>query len=52
MVSSRGRGRVLFGSDHPFLPLPRAVAAARALPLDAESMELFMGGTACKLLGI
>ncbi len=52
MASSRGRGRVLFGSDHPFLPLPRAIAAARDLPLDAESMELFLGGTACKLLGI
>ena len=52
MGSSRGRGRVLFGSDHPFLPLPRAIAAARELPLDPESMELFLGGTACKLLGI
>jgi hypothetical protein len=52
MGSSRGRGRVLFASDHPFLPLPRAVAAARDLPLDAESLELYLGGTACKLLGI
>jgi len=52
MGSSRGRGRVLFASDHPFLPLPRAIAAARELPLDAESLELYLGGTACKLLGI
>ena len=29
MNSSRGLGRVLFASDHPFLPMERAVAAAR-----------------------
>ena len=52
MGSSRGSGRVLFGSDHPFLPLPRAIAAARDLPLDPESMALYLGGTACRLLGI
>lgn len=51
MDSSRGRGRVLFGSDHPFLPLPRALAEARALPLSAESMAAFLGGTARRLLG-
>ena len=36
MGSRRGRGRVLFASDHPFLPMERALAAARALPLDEE----------------
>jgi len=50
MGSSRGRGRVLFGSDHPFLPLPRAMDAARALPLSADAMTAFLGGTAERLL--
>jgi uncharacterized protein len=46
MDSSRGRGRMLFASDHPFLPMERAVAAARELPLSAEALDAFMGGTA------
>jgi len=41
---------VLFGSDHPFLPLPRALDEARALPLSDQAMEAFLGGTARKLL--
>ena len=39
MGSRRGHGRVLFASDHPFLPMERALAAARALPLDEEAMD-------------
>jgi hypothetical protein len=50
MGSSRGRGRVLFASDHPFLPMDRAVAAARELPLAAADMDAFMGATALRLL--
>ena len=50
MNTSRGLGRVLFGSDHPFLPLPRALDEARALPLSDQAMEAFLGGTARKLL--
>jgi len=50
MGSSRGRGRVLYASDHPFLPMDRAVAAARALPLDQEAMDAYLGGTAAGLL--
>ena len=34
MGSRRGPGRVLFASDHPFLPMERALAAARALPVE------------------
>jgi len=52
MDSSRGIGRVLFGSDHPFLPLPRAIEAARALPLKPEASDAFLGGTARRLLRI
>jgi predicted TIM-barrel fold metal-dependent hydrolase len=41
---------VLFGSDHPILPLPRAIAAARELPLSAEAMDAFLAG-ARRILG-
>jgi predicted TIM-barrel fold metal-dependent hydrolase len=52
MGSSRGLGRVLFASDHPFLPLPRALEAARALPLEPDAMDAFLGATARRLLGL
>jgi uncharacterized protein len=50
MGSRRGRGRVLFASDHPFLPMERAVSAARSLALDDGPMADFLGGTAERLL--
>jgi uncharacterized protein len=46
MDSSRGRGRVLFASDHPVIPTGRALAAARKLPLSEEGMGAFLGGAA------
>ncbi len=46
----QGLGRVIFGSDHPFLPLPRALDEARALPLSDQAMHAFLGGTARRLL--
>ncbi len=52
MGSSRGRGRVLFASDHPFLPLPRALEAARAVDLADEAKAAFLGETAVRLLGL
>ena len=50
MSSSAGRGRVLFASDHPFLPLERAVTAARGLALETDAMEAFLGGGAREFL--
>ncbi len=50
MGSRRGLGRVLFASDHPFLPLERALTAARALPLNDVAMAEFLGGAAERLL--
>jgi predicted TIM-barrel fold metal-dependent hydrolase len=50
MGSTRGLGRVLFASDHPFLPMDRAVAAARDLPLSAEASAAFLGVAAEQLL--
>jgi predicted TIM-barrel fold metal-dependent hydrolase len=51
MGSRRGRGRVLFASDHPFLPMERALQAARELPLDSESLAEYLGDGAARLLG-
>jgi predicted TIM-barrel fold metal-dependent hydrolase len=45
MNTSIGRGRVLFASDHPFLPMDRAVHAAKSVPgLDGEALEGFLSG--------
>ena len=52
MDSSRGTGRVLFASDHPFLSMERAVSAARDLPLSDTAAQAFLGGTAARLLGL
>ena len=52
MNSSRGRGRVLFASDHPVLPMARALEAARKLPLDDDAMDAFLGGAAREVLGL
>ena len=50
MDSSRGRGRVLFASDHPVIPAQKALDAARALPLSEEGMAQYLGGAAARLL--
>ena len=43
MDSSRGRGRILFASDHPVLPMAKALDAARALPLSEDGMAEYLG---------
>lgn len=50
MDSSRGRGRLLWASDHPVIPAQKALDAARELPLSDEGMELFLGAAATRLL--
>lgn len=50
MDSSRGRGRLLFASDHPVIPAAKALTAARALPLSDEGMAEFLGRAAARLL--
>jgi uncharacterized protein len=50
MNSSRGINRVLFASDHPILPLSKAIGAARELPLSDQAMDAFLGGNARTLL--
>lgn len=50
MDSSRGRGRLLFASDHPVLPVGKALGAARKLPLSEEGMAEFLGRAAERVL--
>jgi hypothetical protein len=51
MGSSRGMGRVIFGSDHPGIPLARALDEARKLPLGEEALDQFLGTALCHVLG-
>ena len=50
MDSSRGRGRILFASDHPVLPMAKALDAARTLPLSEDGMAEYLGGAASRVL--
>ncbi len=50
MGSSRGRGRVWFASDHPVLPVGKALDAARSLPLPEEAMAEYLGAAAHRVL--
>jgi len=50
MGTSKFRGRVIWGSDDPWFPMPRSLDEARALPLDDGARALFLGGTARRLL--
>ena len=50
MNTTAYRGRVLWGSDEPWFPMRRSLAEARELPLEDAAMELFLGGTARRLL--
>jgi predicted TIM-barrel fold metal-dependent hydrolase len=50
MDSSRGRGRILWASDHPVIPAAKALAAARELPLSDEGRALFLGDALHRLL--
>ncbi|HEV7885923.1 MAG TPA: amidohydrolase family protein [Acidimicrobiales bacterium] len=50
MDSSRGRGRVVFASDHPVIPAGKAMAAARDLPLSDAGMAEFLGDSLHRIL--
>jgi uncharacterized protein len=45
------REKIIFGSAHPLLPIRRSVDEVRALPLSAETAELWLNGNARKVLG-
>jgi predicted TIM-barrel fold metal-dependent hydrolase len=46
MDSSRGRHKLIFASDEPLLPMARALADAKSLPIGAEALANFLGGNA------
>lgn len=50
MDSSRGRGRLMWASDHPVIPAEKALGAARELPLSEEGMTEFLGAAADRVL--
>jgi uncharacterized protein len=45
-IATRGRGRVLFATDYPLLPLDRCVEEALALALPTDAAGAFLHGTA------
>jgi predicted TIM-barrel fold metal-dependent hydrolase len=45
------RGKVMFGTGHPFMAYDRPLAEARALPLKPESLHAFLWGAAAGLWG-
>lgn len=47
--SRRGRGRLVFASDHPVIPMKRALEAARGVELGPDEQAAFLGGTAHRL---
>lgn len=50
MGSSRGVGRILFGSDHPGIPLPKVLDDARQLPIGEDALDRFLGTSLCGIL--
>jgi len=48
-ANSRGRGKVLFGTDYPVMDYADAIEAVRGLALRDEARELVMSGAAIKI---
>jgi predicted TIM-barrel fold metal-dependent hydrolase len=51
-ANSRGRGKVLFGTDYPVMEYKDALAAIDALPLRDQARELVIGGAAREVFGL
>ncbi|HRE02103.1 MAG TPA: amidohydrolase family protein [Ilumatobacteraceae bacterium] len=50
MGSSRGSGRIVFGSDHPGIPLSRALDEARRLAIGDSARDEFLGAALARLI--
>ena len=50
MGSSRGVGRILFGSDHPGIPLDHALDEAQQLPISQEALDQYLGDALCDVV--
>ena len=48
-MASRGRGKVMFASDFPALPIRRCIDEARRLDLPPEALTAYLAGTARSL---
>ncbi len=51
-LRTRGRGKVMFGSNYPMLTPMRCLAGVDELGLDTEDREAFLHGTATRVFGI
>ncbi len=51
-ANSRGRGKVLFGTDYPVMDYADAIAAVEHLPLKDEARELVLGGVARQIFDL
>jgi uncharacterized protein len=48
-IRSRGQGKVMFASDHPLLPMKRAVAGIDAIEMSDEARRAFLFDTANRI---
>ena len=51
-ANSRGKGKVLFGTDYPVMHYEDALAAIDALPLRDDARELLIGGAAREVFAL
>ncbi len=49
MDSSRGHQKLIFASDEPLIPMGRALADARDLPISPAALDAFLGGNAARV---
>ncbi len=50
LVDGVGADRILLGSDHPLLDVPRYLAALDAAGVEASARDLITGANAARLL--
>jgi predicted TIM-barrel fold metal-dependent hydrolase len=50
-MNGRGRGKVIFASDHPALSLDRCAREARGLALEPDALASYLSGAADRLWG-
>ena len=48
-MNTRGRTKILFATDFPFLPFDRAIATAKALPFREGVLERYLRQNALDL---
>ena len=51
-ANSRGKGKVMFGSDYPVMDYADALAAIADLPIRDDARELVIGGAARRVFAL